>query len=101
MAHTMFHMKNLPKYLWAEVVLIAIYIPNSFPTRAMKNMTPYEAWFKRKPKVNHFKIFGCIACTHIPKENREKLDKKGENASSLDITMNLRAIVSTIKNKKS
>ena len=44
----------------------------------MKDITPYEAWFKRKLKVDHFKIFGSTAYSHSPKENREKLDKKGE-----------------------
>ena len=38
----------------------------------------YEAWFKRKPKVDHFKFFKCISYSHIPKENREKLDGNGE-----------------------
>jgi len=42
------------------------------------NKTPYEAWCNRKPKVERFKIFGCIAYSHIPKENRNKLYEKGE-----------------------
>jgi len=55
-----------------------VYILNQSPTKAVSNQTPYEAWFKRKPKVEHFRIFSCIAYAHIPKENREKLDEKGE-----------------------
>lgn len=31
-----------------------------------------------KPRVEHLKVFGCIAYAHIPKENRNKLDGKGE-----------------------
>ena len=41
-------------------------------------MTPYEAWFNRKPTVHHFKVFGCVAYSHIQKENREKLNEKEE-----------------------
>ena len=41
-------------------------------------MMPYKAWFNRKPTVDHFKDFECVAYSHIPKENREKLDEKGE-----------------------
>jgi len=41
-------------------------------------MTPYEAWFNRKPTVDHFKVFRCVAYSHILKENREKLDEKEE-----------------------
>ena len=69
MVCTMLYSKNLPKNLWAKVVNIAIYILNKAFIKAMKYMTTYEAWFKRKPKVDHFKVFGCIAYTYIPKEN--------------------------------
>ncbi|KAL0360219.1 UNVERIFIED_CONTAM: Retrovirus-related Pol polyprotein from transposon TNT 1-94 [Sesamum radiatum] len=41
-------------------------------------MTPEEAWNGRKPVVNYFKIFGCIAYAHIPDEKRKKLDEKAE-----------------------
>ena len=41
-------------------------------------MTPEEAWSGRKPAVNHFKIFGCIAYAHIPDQKRKKLDDKAE-----------------------
>nr|KYP49551.1 Retrovirus-related Pol polyprotein from transposon TNT 1-94 [Cajanus cajan] len=44
----------------------------------MKNMTPKEAWNRRKPTVKHFKIFGCVAYAHIPNKKRLKLDDKGE-----------------------
>lgn len=40
-------------------------------------MTPEEAWSGRKPSVDHFKVFGCIAYAHIPDEKRKKLDDKG------------------------
>ena len=78
MARSMLQHKNLPKNLCAEAVSTAVYILNCSPTKAVLNMTPYEAWFNRKPTVNHFKVFGCVAYSHIPKENREKLDEKGE-----------------------
>ena len=78
MARSMMQGKNLPKYFWAEAVHTAIYILNRSPTKALRSMTPYEAWHKRKPRVEHLKVFGCIAYAHIPKENRDKLDGKGE-----------------------
>ena len=69
MARNMMQGKNLPK---------AVYILNRSPTKAVKDLTPYEAWHKRKPRVKHLKVFGCIAYAHIPKENREKIDEKRE-----------------------
>jgi len=78
MARSMLQNKSLPKQFWAEAVNTAVYILNRSPTKAILNTTPYEAWFNRKPNVDHFRVFGCIAYSHIPKENREKLDGKGE-----------------------
>jgi len=78
MARSMLQSKNLPKYFWVEAINTTVYILNRSSTKAVPNQTPYEAWFKRKPKVEHFRIFGCIAYAHILKENREKLDEKGE-----------------------
>ncbi|CAL9024982.1 unnamed protein product [Prunus brigantina] len=42
-----------------------IHILNRSPTFSVKNMTPQEAWSGRKPSVDHFKVFGCIAYAHI------------------------------------
>ncbi|RZB46408.1 Retrovirus-related Pol polyprotein from transposon TNT 1-94, partial [Glycine soja] len=90
MAQSMLQHKNLPKNLWAEVVSTTIYILNRSPTKVVLNMTPYEAWFNRKPTVDHFKVFGCVAYSHIPKENREKLDEKEKSASLSAIVTNLK-----------
>ena len=49
-------------------------------------MTPKEAWTGRKPIVDHFKIFGCIAYAHIPDEKRKKLDDKGEKYVFLGVS---------------
>ena len=77
MARSMLKGKNLPNEFWAEAVNTAVYILNRSPTKAVQNMTPYEAWFKRKPQVNNLKVFGCVCYYHIPAENRkEKFDEK-------------------------
>lgn len=39
-------------------------------------MTPYEAWYDRKPNISHLRIFGCEAMAQIPKELRKKWDPK-------------------------
>lgn len=49
-------------------------------------MTPEEAWSGRKPNVDYFKIFGCIAYAHIPDEKRKKLDDKGEKCVFLGVS---------------
>ena len=84
MARSMLQHKNLPKNLWAEAVSTAVYILNCSPTKAVLNMMSYEAWFYRTPTVDYFKVFGCVTYLHIPKENREKLDEKGEKCIFVD-----------------
>lgn len=70
--------KNLPKTFWAEAVHTTIYILNRCPTKAVWNEIPFEAWHKKKPVVNHLKIFGSIAYSHISTPNRDKFDEKSE-----------------------
>lgn len=70
--------KSLPKIFWAEAVHTAIYILNRCPTKAVRDQTPFEAWHKKKPVVNHLKIFGSIGYSHISTPNRDKFDEKSE-----------------------
>lgn len=42
----------------------------------MKDITPQEAWNGVKPNVEHFRVWGCLAHTHITDEKRGKLDDK-------------------------
>ena len=49
-------------------------------------MTPEEAWSGRKPVVDHFRIFGCVAYAHIPDQKRKKLDDKGEKCIFLGVS---------------
>eukprot|EP00253_Pinus_taeda_P005271 PITA_05271 len=53
-----------------------MYILNRSPTRVLKKMISYEAWYGKRPNVNHFKVFGCLAYVHVPDHNRKKLDAK-------------------------
>ena len=69
---------KLPKKFWSEALSTALYIRNRSPTTAVKAMTPYEVWKGYKPNVNHFRIFGCSAYAHIPKDERSKMDPKAK-----------------------
>ena len=76
----------IPKSFWLEAVNWSIHILNRSPTLAVKNMTPEEAWSGRKPTVDHFRIFGCVAYAHIPNQKRKKLDDKGEKCIFLGVS---------------
>jgi hypothetical protein len=54
--------------------MTVVYVQNISPHQILKNMTPEEAFTGVKPKVGHFRIFGCPVYFHVPKEKRTKLD---------------------------
>jgi hypothetical protein len=70
--------KRLPHNFWAEAVATAVYLLNITPTKAVFNITPYEAWHGRKAAVGHLKVFGCVAYSMVNSQNRRKLDEKSE-----------------------
>ncbi|KAL0356380.1 UNVERIFIED_CONTAM: Retrovirus-related Pol polyprotein from transposon TNT 1-94 [Sesamum radiatum] len=77
---------RVPKTFWPEAVNWSIHVLNRSPTFSVQDMTPEEAWNGRKPVVNYFKIFGCIAYAHIPDEKRKKLDEKAEKCVFLGVS---------------
>lgn len=78
MARSMLEGKNMPKKLWAEAVRTSVYRLNRSPTKAVQNKTLYEAWTNRKPRVDYFKVFGCISYALNQYLNKDKFDRKGE-----------------------
>ncbi|PNF37230.1 Retrovirus-related Pol polyprotein from transposon TNT 1-94 [Cryptotermes secundus] len=66
------------KRMWAEAINTATYIKNRVPHKALINKTPQECWSGEKTNVSHFKVFGCVAYMHVPKENRLKWDSKSK-----------------------
>ena len=72
----MLHAKNLHCKFWAEAMFCETYILDRNPTKALKDITPEEAWSGRKPDLHHFQIFGSIAYVHTPKQKQHKLDAK-------------------------
>lgn len=67
---------KLSKSFWAEALATAVYLRNRCPTKSVKGMTPFEKLYGYKPKVGHLRVFGCSAYSHIPKDERQKLDDK-------------------------
>ncbi|KRY14711.1 Retrovirus-related Pol polyprotein from transposon TNT 1-94 [Trichinella patagoniensis] len=77
-ARTMLIDANLSPDLWAEAVGTANYLRNRCPTKALRKMTPEEAWSGRKPNFAHLKVFGCLAMVHVTSGQRKKWDPKSE-----------------------
>ena len=76
MTRYMLHEKNLPKQFWVEAANTSVFLQNRLPTKALKDQTPFEAWYGYKPSLHFLKIFGCLCFTHVPHIKRDKLDKR-------------------------
>ena len=73
MVHSMLIDANLPHKFWTEALSTAVYLKNQSPSRALERVTSVEALTRRKPRVDHLRVFGCDAYD-IPKNERNKLD---------------------------
>lgn len=65
---------------WAEACSTAVYLHNQSPTKAMKNETPFEHLFGRRPDISQLKVFGCVSYVHVPDNQPRKLDAKAHKA---------------------
>ena len=70
MARRMMKEKILPTEFWGEVVATVVYLINRCPTKAIRDRIPMEAWSRGRWKVEHLRVFGCVAYAHVPKEKR-------------------------------
>ena len=44
---------RLPHRFWAEALSTAAYLINRSPTKTLDGKTPFQAWYGKKPNVNH------------------------------------------------
>ena len=86
MTRCMLHDKELPKKFWAGAISIVVFLQNRLPTKALKNKTPFEAWYSYKPSFNFLKVFDCVCFSlTFHKSNMLNLTKSQNQTSSWDI----------------
>jgi transposase InsO family protein len=61
MTRALLKQREMAAMFWGEAVVMAVYILNCSPTKALNGRTPYEAWHGRKPAVSHLRVFSCLA----------------------------------------
>ena len=78
MARSLHTARKLSKYYWAEAVACSVYILNRSPNSSVQGKVPKEKWSGLKVIVSHFRIFGCVAFSHVPKKLRKNLNDRSE-----------------------
>ncbi len=66
---------KLPANQWGEAISTITYLKNRSPTTALKGITPYQAWYGKKPDLSNLHVFGSVAYHHV-EGDRRKLDDK-------------------------
>src|SRR5258708_8041467 len=66
--------KSLPPSLWSHAIRHAAWIKNRVFTHSLNSdITPYQAYFQRKPSLATLQLFGCKAYAHIAKVDQSKV----------------------------
>ena len=75
MVQSMMSLTDLPLSFWGYALETAAFTLNRAPSKSVE-MTPYELWFGKKPKLSFLKVWGCDA--YVKKLQPEKLEPKAE-----------------------
>ena len=71
---------KLPLAFQAEACSTAVYLNNRSPTAALKDKTPFQRLFGRRPDISNLKAFGCVSYAHVPDSQRRQVDTKAHKA---------------------
>nr|ABB47448.2 retrotransposon protein, putative, Ty1-copia subclass [Oryza sativa Japonica Group] len=75
-ARSMLKAANMLAYFWGEAVVAAVYVLSKSPMKSLDGVTPYEAWYGRRPTVEHLRVFECVGYVKTAKPNLRKLDDR-------------------------
>ena len=89
MANSMLYASRLSHVLWASAVAHANMLRNRLPLKGLGRFTPYELFFKKRPRVGELRVWGCDAYTLLPpgqvpgQQNRRRLLYVGQTPDRL------------------
>jgi hypothetical protein len=83
MVNAMLDHSGLLENLWGEAIFSTIHILKRVSSKR-NDMSPYELWFKRKPNLNYFKLWGCIAYVRLLDLKRSKLGPRTSKCVFID-----------------
>jgi transposase InsO family protein len=70
--------KGAPASFWGEAMATVVYLLNRSPTRSLEGQTLFEAWYRKKPSVQHLWTFGCLVHVKDMTPNLKKLDYRSQ-----------------------
>ena len=93
---------DLPRNLWPELLETAAYLKMRTPTRFLKNLTPFERLFNRKPDLSHLRVIGCQAWAQIPEEKRsgDKLDFRSQDCRLIGYAASTQFVLYEMESKR-
>ena len=77
MTRCMLKDSGLNKSYWCEAMMTAADIRNVLSNASNNSSSPFETFHKKKPNLDHMRVFGETCYAHIPKEKHKKLDDTG------------------------
>jgi hypothetical protein len=75
--------RDMPKFLWVEVLNYTTWLKNRLPSHSTLGKTPYELVNKSKPNLVLAHEFGTSVYVHIT--TRGKLEAKAEEATFVGV----------------
>ena len=76
---SMISLTDLPLSFWGYALETAAFTLKRAPSKSVE-MTPYELWFGKKPKLLFLKVWSCDA--YVKRFHHDKLKPNRRNASS-------------------
>ena len=76
MMRSLMSLANIPLLFWGYAFETTTFTLNRAPSKSVE-MTPYELWFGKKPKLSFLKVWGCDA--YVKRPPPEKLKPKADN----------------------
>src|SRR3954464_7816427 len=96
MVRSMMSLTDLPLSFWGYALETAAFTLSRESSKSIE-MTPYELWFGKKPKLSFLKVWGCEA--YVKKLQPDKLEPKVEKCVFIGYPKELLGIPSIIDSK--
>nr|GEV93595.1 zinc finger, CCHC-type [Tanacetum cinerariifolium] len=76
MVNSMLSYSGFSEGFWGESMLTAYYLLIRVPNKRNKT-TPYELWYKKRPKLSFLRVWSCRAVVRLPDPKKKTLGEKG------------------------